>query len=257
MVATSTAAAGVHEFTVEHVRVLVDPTDAQAVALALVSGIVPFRADGGGLNDAMDWFGRSLVPLNAGLRALGNQSQYRQFQSTVQSLDTRTNQVPVCVLDLLRIKHTNAARNHFADGGSTLFGAATLNTSTQPSSVRLSFDGTAVSSGQLHATFTAANGSHPSPAITALTRTLRPSSAYPPTTYDLNDIIGGREGGEAGAKVSKAKTFARYEPGMASIWSLNPSVPGHDIVFDTFHTEYADEAVYRLFKATPAPRRTR
>lgn len=266
MVATSTAAAGVHEFTIEHVRVLIDPHDAQAVALALGAGVIPYHADGGGggLGDAMAWFGRSLVPLNAGLRALGNQQQYRQFQSTVQALDTRTNQVPVCILDLLRIKHTTAARNHSTNGGGTLFGTATLNTSTQPSDVRFSLGGTSVSFGQLHATFTAANSSHPSSALSTLARTLHPHGMVEPPTYGLDDIIADREGDESSLKISKAKTIARYEPDVASIWSITPTFPGHDIIFDTFHREYADTPVYRVFKATPGvfrptltPRRTR
>lgn len=256
MVATSTAPDGVHEFTVEHVRMLIDPDDAYATALALGAGVFPYLAGDSAVDKAAGWFGRSLVPLNAGLRALGNQQQYRQFQSTVQALDTRTNQVPVCTLDLLRIKHTTAAREH-ADGGSTLFGTATLNTAIQPSGVRFSLDGTAASSGQLHSTFTAANFNHPSPALTALARTLCPNYAMEPPTYALADIIGDRDGSEASLKISKAKTIARYEPDVASIWSITPTVPGHDIIFDTFHREYADTPVYRVFKSTPAPRRTR
>lgn len=267
MVATSTAAAGVHEFTVEHVRALVDPTDAQAVALALVSGIVPFRADGGGLNDAMDWFGRSLVPLNAGLRALGNQSQYRQFQSTVQSLDTRTNQVPVCMLDLLRIKHTNAARNHFADGGSTLFGTATLNTSTQPSSVRLSFDGTAASSGQLHATFTAANASHPSPAITALTRTLRPRGTLDELRHavelsgttnpdhnvpTLRMLSAGRPGDRSDHNYTSCMRFAQYAPDDHDVWTIRHGQrTGDDLVYDALVSSLSGTAYYRVFESWP------
>lgn len=257
MIATSTAESGVHKFTIEHVRVLVDPHDAQAVALSLVAGIVPFRADGGGLDDAMAWFGGSLVAINPGVRALENHTRFLRYRNTVQALDTRTNQVPVCVLDLLRIKHTAAAREH-ADGGSTLFGAATLTATPQPHhEVHISLGGTDAAFGQLNATFTAANASQPAAGLSALKHATKISVNMNPPICRLADIIGGREGGEAGVKVSKAKTFARYEPDAASIWSLTPQLPGHDIIFDTFHTEYADTPVYRVFKAAPAPRRTR
>lgn len=257
MVATSTAAAGVHGFTVEHVRMLVDPSDAQTAALALGAGVLPYREGDSAVDKATQWFGRSLVPLNAGVRALDNQYQYQEFRATVQALDTRTNQVPVCTLDLLRIRHTHAARVHGADGGSTLFGAATLNTSTRPGDVRFSLGSTVASYGQIRTTFTAANSNRPSPALTTLTRTLDQHIMLGPPTYALADIIGEREGVESSLKVTKAKTVATYEPDIASIWSITPNVPGRDIIFDTFHLEYADTPVYRVFETAPAPRRTR
>lgn len=248
MTATSTTAAGAHAFTVEHVRALVDQRDAQAVALALVAGIVPFRPMKPGLDDAMSWFGWSLAPYESGFRAGTSPVRLRAIQAAVNKLGYETNHVPVCVLDLVRVRHTAAAREG-ENGGDTLCGAATLSCSPNTSAPHVSLRGTDVTDGQLHATFTANNTAHPNRAIHALSRALGVNDDEPEAVVPLDRIIDGRDGVEVGPKVSKAKTFARYESDLASIWSLKPCVPGHDIIFDTFHTEYTDEAVYRVFKA--------
>lgn len=238
-------------FTVEHVRVLVDQRDAQAVALALVAGIVPFRPMKPGLDDAMAWFGGSLSPYESGFRAGTSPVRLRYMQNAINRLGHETNQVPVCVLDLVRVRHTAAAREG-ENGGDTLCGASTLSFDLNTVAPCVSLRGTDVTTGQLHATFSANNTAHPNRAIHALSRALGVEDDEPESTVPLDRIIGGRDGVEAGLKVSKAKTVAKYEPDVASIWSITPDVPGRDITFDTFYTAYENAPVYRVFKAAGA-----
>ena len=242
---------GMDTFTVEHVRVLVNQRDAQAVALALVAGIVPFRPMKPGLDDAMAWFGGSLSPYESGFRAGTSPVRLRAMQDAINRLGYETNQVPVCVLDLVRIRHTAAAREG-ENSGDTLCGAATLALDPNVAAPHLSLRGTDFNYGQLHATFSANNTAHPNRAIHALSRALGVEDDEPESTVPLDRIIGGRDGVEAGLKVSKAKTIAKYEPDVASIWMLKPDVPGHNIIFDTFHAEYDNAPVYRVFKAASA-----
>lgn len=242
---------GMDAFTVEHVRVLVDQRDAQAVALALVAGIVPFRPMKPGLDDAMAWFGGSLSPYESGFRAGTSPVRLRYMQNAINRLGHETNQVPVCVLDLVRVRHTAAAREG-ENGGDTLCGAATLSFDLNTVAPRVSLRGTDVTTGQFHATFSANNTAHPNRAIHALSRALGVEDDEPESTVPLDRIIGGRDGVESGLKVSKAKTIAKYEPDVASIWTLKPDVPGHNIIFDTFHAEYDNAPVYRVFKASSA-----
>lgn len=242
---------GMDAFTVEHVRVLVDQRDAQAVALALVAGIVPFRPMKPGLDDAMAWFGGSLSPYESGFRAGTSPVRLRYMQNAINRLGHETNQVTVCVLDLVRVRHTAAAREG-ENGGDTLCGAATLSFDLNTVAPCVSLRGTDVTTGQFHATFSANNTAHPNRAIHALSRALGVEDDEPDATVPLDRIIDGRDGVEAGLKVSKAKTIAKYEPDAASIWTLKPDVPGHNIIFDTFHAEYDNAPVYRVFKAASA-----
>lgn len=245
-------ARSVDEFTVEHVRMLIDPKDATTVSLTLFSGMFPPTGPANGINAVFEWFGRNLVPYVEHARTTPDAHMHAQCRRAIAAIDTTTNQVPVCVLDLLRVRHTAAARQGLVDGGSSVFGTATLSASPGPFRPRFSLDGSCVTPGQLHATFAASTACEPNAPIDALAHAVGIGYAFR-RVVDLDDIIGGRAGEPSGIKHTKAKTVATYADDIASIWRLTPQLPGHDLIFDTFHMEYADTPVYRVFKAAPAP----
>lgn len=236
-------------FTIEHVRCMVAPEDVHTLALALIAGVIPYRAPVTPMDNVLDWFGRSLMPFDSGFQ--GTVSTYSEaVRRTVTGLDTQTNQVPVGFLDLLRIRHTALARVG-ANGGDTLCGTATLSCATGTAAPEFSLRGTDVYAGNISATFAASNTLRPADMPASLIQALGVDESARRVLTNVNQLADGREGEAAGVKVSKAKTVATYAPDMDSIWSLSPQVPGRDMTFDVFHAEYAGTPVYRVFKPAP------
>ena len=241
---------GLDGFTIEHVRCMVAPEDMHTLALALISGVTPYRRPSSPMDGVLVWFCRSLMPFDSGFR--GTESiNTALVRRTVIDLDMATNQVAVGFLDLVRIRHTALARAG-ADGGSTLCGAATLSCTPNAAKPVFSLRGTDVESHQIRATFTAANTLRPADMPTSLIRTLGADEHARRVVTDIDCLAVGRDGEEASIKISKAKTVATYAGDRDSIWTLTPQAPGVDMVFDVFHAEYADKPVYRVYKPAPA-----
>lgn len=236
-------------FTIEHVRCMVTPEDMHTLALALISGVIPYRTPETPMDNVLDWFGRSLVPFDSGFR--GTESiNIKLVRRTVTGLDTRTNQVAAGFLDLLRIRHTALARAG-ASGGNTLCGAATLSCAPGTAEPGFSLRGTDVYAGNISATFAAANTLRPADMPASLAQALGADESARRVLTTVGQLAAGRDGESAGVKVSKAKTVATYAPDVDSIWSLTPRVSGEDMTFDVFHAEYANTPVYRVFKPAP------
>lgn len=238
----------INGYTIEHVRCMIRPDDMHMLALALIAGIVPYRTGTTGLDTALEWFGSNIKPLEAGYNHLSSSLTFPAVQSIIAGLDTRTNQVPVGMLDLLRYRNTAGARAG-EPGGDTICATATL---THAPGVRpvASVAGTWLSHGIICSAFSAVNAARPHAATNALIKAINKEPGRYVPLDSLDTFFNGRPGEAAGTKISKAKTFATYVNDHASIWSLTPRCLGEDMHFDVFYNKYADTPVYRVFLPT-------
>lgn len=171
--ASTTSAATLRDFTIEHVRVIVPPQHAHTTALSLVSGMLPpaptSSRDANMLNMALRWFGNHLYPLPTPDNYLSSSrmTRMRASRRCVQQLaDTDT----ACVLDLVAVAHTAAVQQRKGRRDTAVCGFATMSVSPGAGAPYVSLRGMRYEDGQLRIPFGAINSTTPRHTLDELRR---------------------------------------------------------------------------------------
>lgn len=251
--ASTTSAATLRDFTIEHVRVIVPPQHAHTTALSLVSGMLPpaptSSRDANMLNMALRWFGNHLYPLPTPDNYLSSSrmTRMRASRRCVQRLaDTDT----ACVLDLVAVAHTAAVQQRKGRRDTALCGFATMSVSPGAGAPYVSLRGMRYEDGQLRIPFGAINSTTPRHTLDELRRAVELGGISPNHTVPLTALSAGRIGYRSDEDHATCVKYAHHAPDDHDVWSVQPGPrAGDDLVHDALVATLSVGAHYRVFEA--------
>ena len=254
--ASTTSAATLRDFTIEHVRVIVPPQHAHTTALSLVSGMLPpaptSSRDANMLNMALRWFGNHLYPLPAPDNYLSSSrmTRMRASRRCVQQLaDTDT----ACVLDLVAVAHTAAVQQRKGRRDTAVCGFATMSVSPGAGAPYVSPRAMRYEDGQLCIPFAATNSTTPRDTLDTLRRALELAGIVSPDhTVPLTALAAGRIGYRSDSDRATCTRFAHFASDDHDVWEIRPATVGADLAYDARIAGLSDRAHYRVFEAWPA-----
>lgn len=254
--ATTTSAATLRDFTVEHVRVLVAPDHAHTTALALVSGMLsPFpvsETEPDPLGDALTWFGNYLFPAPAPNTDLAS-SHMTRMRASRRCVQRLAGIDTTCVLDLVAVAHTAAVQQRKGRRDTALCGFATLSVSSGAGIPYVSPRAMRYEDGQLCIPFAATNSTTPRDTLDTLRRALELAGIVSPDhTVPLTALAAGRTGDRSDSDRATCTRFAHFASDDHDVWEIRPAAVGTDIDRDAYIAELSDRAHYRVFEAWPA-----
>lgn len=250
--ASTTSAATLRDFTIEHVRVIVPPQHAHTTALSLVSGMLPpaptSSRDANMLNMALRWFGNHLYPLPTPDNYLSSSrmTRMRASRRCVQQLaDTDT----ACVLDLVAVAHTAAVQQRKGRRDTAVCGFATLSVSSGAGAPYVSLRGMRYEDGQLRIPFGAINSTTPRHTLDELRRAVELGGISPNHTVPLTALSAGRIGYRSDEDHATCVKYAHHAPDDHDVWEVRPATVGADLAYDARVAGLSDRAHYRVFDA--------
>lgn len=253
--ATTTSAATLRDFTVEHVRVLVAPDRAHTTALALVSGMLsPFpvsETEPDPLGDALTWFGNYLFPAPAPNTDLAS-SRMTRMRASRRCVQRLAGTDTACVLDLVVVTHATAITQRKGRRDTALCGFATLSVSSGAGIPYVSPRAMRYEDGQLCIPFAATNSTTPRDTLDELRRAVELAGIVSPDhTVPLTALAAGRTGDRSDPDHATCTRFAHFASDDHDVWEIRPATVGADLAYDARIAGLSDRAHYRVFAAVP------